>query len=97
MDMDRLNRRLQTLRIDLSEFTSEGLILWRLAIAERPDLWCFVFEHPEGFWMVLDDHPEGTKTCRIRERHTDIVSVVHRAEALKHSLLRCGWTEIEVE
>jgi hypothetical protein len=77
--------------------TSDGLILWHLSTTGQADLWCLVFEFSDGFYLVLDDNPEGTDPPRLNERQKDITCVVHRAEELKRSLLRCGWTEHDVE
>jgi hypothetical protein len=82
---------------EFSELTAGGLILWRLTTAGQPDLWCLAFELPEGLAFVLEDHPEGSQPARITEQHADIVTLVNRAEMLKLSLLRSGWTEVDVE
>ena len=95
--MDRLNDRSSPPRDEFSELLAEGLILWRLSTAGQSDLWCLVFEHPDGFCFVLDDDPEGTTPYTMCEQHTDIASLLHRAEALKCSLLEYGWAEVDVE
>jgi hypothetical protein len=82
---------------EFSELIAGGLILWRLSTSDQPDLWCLVFDLPEGLTFVLEDHPQGNQPSRITEQHTDIVTLVNRAEMLKHSLLRSGWTEVDVE
>jgi hypothetical protein len=82
---------------EFSELIGGGLILWRLTTAELPDLWCLAFALPEGLAFVLEDHPEGNQPSRITEQHADIVTLVNRAEMLKQSLLRSGWTEVDVE
>ena len=95
--MDGLNHTPRRQRTESSELASGGLILWRLSTIGQPDLWCLVFDLPEGFRFVLEDDPEGNQPPRVTERHTDLVSLVNRAEMLKHSLLQCGWTEVDVE
>jgi hypothetical protein len=82
---------------EFSELIAGGLILWRLSTSDQPDLWCLVFDLPEGLTFVLEDHPQGSQPSRITEQHSDIVTLVNRAEMLKHSLLRSGWTEVDVE
>lgn len=77
--------------------TSDGLILWHLSATGQSDLWCLVFEFSDGFYLVLDDNPEGTEPPRLNERQADIQAVVDRADQLRRSLLRCGWTEHDVE
>ena len=42
---------------ELSSLLSDGLILWRYASAGRNDLWCMVFELPDGYYFVVDDDP----------------------------------------
>jgi hypothetical protein len=80
-----------------SVLTSDGLILWHLSATSQADLWCLVFEFSDGFYLVLDDNPDGTDPPRLNERQKDIHSLIHRAEELRGSLLRCGWTEHDVE
>ena len=76
---------------------SNGLILWHLSASGRADLWCLVFEFSDGIYLVLDDNPDDTAPPRLNERQHDVLSLVHRSEELKRSLLRCGWTEHDVE
>jgi hypothetical protein len=75
---------------------SGGLILWCVSMWGHADLWCVLFEGPEGFYFVVDEDPLAKKTYKVREEHPDIVSFLDRAEALKRSLLRCGWKEVDV-
>jgi hypothetical protein len=82
---------------EFSELTAGGLILWRLCTSGQPDLWCLAFDLPEGLAFVLEDHPQGSQPSRITEQHADIVTLVNRAEMLKHSLIQSGWTEVDVE
>src|ERR1044072_7524139 len=58
--MDRLNRTPRPAQSEWSALIADGLILWRLSTPGQSDLWCLVFEHPDGFCFVLDDDPEGT-------------------------------------
>jgi hypothetical protein len=95
--MDRLNRSSKPARGELSELIADGLVLWRLSTAGQSDLWCMVFEHPASFCFVLDNDPQGTEPYKICEEHPDIIRLVHRAEALKCSLLECGWADVDVE
>jgi hypothetical protein len=95
--MDRLNRSPKAARSEFSELIADGLVLWRLSTAGQADLWCMVFEHPGSFCIVLDNDPEGTEPYKICEEHPDIVRLLQRAEALKGSLLECGWTDVDVE
>jgi hypothetical protein len=94
--MDGLNH-IRRRRTESSEVAAGGLILWRLSTADQPDLWAVAFDLPDGLAFVLEDDPDGNKPSRITEQHADIVSLVNRAELLKHSLLQCGWTEVDVE
>jgi hypothetical protein len=66
-------------------------------MAGRSDLWCLVFEIPNSFYFVVDDDPEGPRPSLLHERHPDIAGVMHRADIVKSSLLRCGWAEVDVE
>jgi len=75
----------------------DGLILWRLSTLGQADLWCMVFELPDGLYFVVDDDPEGPQPCKVHEQHTDIVKLVERTEALKGSLIECGWLDVDVE
>ncbi len=85
-------------RVEPSDLTSVGLILWHLSSSgQSSDLWCLVFEFSDGFYLVVDDNPEGFEPPRINERQPDIQALVHRAEELKRSLVRCGWTELDDE
>jgi hypothetical protein len=85
-------------RIEPSDLTSVGLILWHLSSRDHSsDLWCLVFEFSDGFYLVVDDNPEGFEPPRINERQRDIQALVHRAEELKRSLVRWGWTELDDE
>jgi hypothetical protein len=95
--MNGLNRRAHDPRGEFAELISGGLILWRLSTVGQSDLWCLVFEHPDGLCFILDNDPEGTQPCKGCEEHPDIVSLVNRAEALKGALLQCGWAEVDVE
>ena len=95
--MDGLNRSAGAPRGEFAELISDGLILWRLSTAGHSDLWCLVFEHPNGLCFVLDDDPEGTQPYRLREEHHDIVGLENRTEALKGALLQRGWAEVDVE
>jgi hypothetical protein len=76
---------------------AKGLILWRFSSAGRSDLWCLVFEFPNALYFVIDDDPQGPRPYLIHERHHDIIGVMNRAEDVRGSLLRCGWTEVDVE
>jgi hypothetical protein len=82
---------------DQSLSLGDGVILWRLSLQGRRDIWCLIFELCPGWHLVLDDDPTGTTPYTLAEHHVDIVDVVKRAEALKSSLLRCAWKEIDVE
>ena len=89
----RLDRMNNTTPLGLSD----GVILWRLGLEGRPDLWCLIFELSSGWHLVLDDDPTGTKPYTLAEHYTDITAVAARAETLKSSLVRCAWKEIDVE
>jgi len=95
--MDRLNRSAPALRGKFADLISDGLILWRLSTTGQSDLWCLVFKHPNGLCFVLDDDPEGTQPYKVYGEHHDIVGLVNRTEALKGVLLRCGWSDVDVE
>jgi hypothetical protein len=75
----------------------DGVILWRLSLDGRPDIWCLIFELATGWHLVLDDDPTGTSPYTLAEHHRDVVAVADRAEALKRCLLLCDWKEIDVE
>ena len=59
--LDGLNHTSQPERTESSELASGGLILWRLSTIGQPELWCLVFDLPEGFSFVLEDDPEGNQ------------------------------------
>ena len=95
--MDGLNRSARTPRGEFAELIAGGLILWRVSSDGQSDLWCLVFEHPNGLCFVLDDDPEGTHPYKVYGEHHDIASLVDRTESLKAALLGCGWAEVDVE
>ena len=95
--MDELNRRPGLPQVAASELTSEGLVLWHLTAEGQSDLWCLVFEFPDAFYFVLEDDPHGVRPSLVTERHSDICTLVDRAEELKYTLLKCGWSEHEGE
>jgi len=73
------------------------LVLWRLSATGQADLWCLVFDVVDALYFVLEDDPHGTEPPRVTERHLDLNTLVDRADELKRSLLRCGWTDAEDE
>ena len=95
--MDGLNKKSRAPRDEFSDLMLEGLILWRVTTPGQSDLWCMLFKVPEGFYFVVDDDPLGTKPYKVHEHHPDVVSLLDRAQALKRSLLKSGWTDIDVE
>jgi hypothetical protein len=95
--MDELRRPSGLSRIESSVLSPDGLVLWRLSAAGQSDLWCLVFEFPDAFYFVLEDDPHGNQPPRVTERHTEIGTVLHRADVLKRALLRCGWTDTDVD
>ena len=97
--MDDLNQSSHAGRAELIGLMSDGVILWHLHLpsSEQADLWCLVFKLTDGFYLVLDDDPIGTKPYMLAEPHVDIVRVVDRSDTIKGSLVRCGWTEIDVD
>ena len=95
--MDKLNRSPRPAQSEWSALIANGLILWRLSTAGQSDLWCLVFEHPDGFCFVLDDDPEGTQPYLRCEHRADVVALVDRADMLKSALLDHGWVDVDVE
>ena len=95
--MDGMNQSARASRGEFSDLIADGLILWRLSTAGQSDLWSLVFAHPTGMCFVLDDDPEGTRPYKVCEEYEDIVCLMARAEALKELLLRCGWTDVDVD
>jgi hypothetical protein len=95
--MDIPNRSARAHRTEFGDLMANGLILWRLAWGRQSDLWCLVFEHPNGLCFVLDDDPQGTLPYTDYGEHADIVSLVKRTDELKTALMQCGWTELDVE
>ena len=95
--MDGLNGNSSAPRDEFCGLVSGGLILWCVSMSGQSDLWCVVFELEEGFYFVVDDDPLTTKTYKVHEQHPDIVSLLDRADALKRSLIQCGWAEVDVE
>jgi hypothetical protein len=84
-------------RDEFADLIADGLILWRLSSSGQSDLWCLVFEHPNGLCFALDDDSQGTQPCKVCGEHSDIVSLLNRTESLKAALLRSGWTEVDVD
>ena len=76
---------------------ADGLILWRLSSAGHSDLWCLLFDLPEGLYFVVDDDPHGMSHYKAHEHHRDIVNLLDRAEAVKRSFLQRGWADVDVE
>lgn len=94
--MDKLHGGSVWPRGEVSELLRDGLILWRLAANGHADLWCLIFEVPEGYRLVLDDDPNGDRPFSVCERHDDVVSLLKGAESLKYCLLARGWREVDV-
>ncbi len=92
-----MNRSSRPSRDEFSNLLWDGLILWRLTMTGRCDLWGLAFELAEGLFFVVDDNPEGPHPYKVHEKHRDVVSLVDRAEELKRSLCKCGWAEVDVE
>jgi hypothetical protein len=92
-----MNSSSQPSRNEYSHFVADGLILWRLSMAGRCDLWALAFELPDGLFFVVDDDPEGPRPYTVHEQHADVVSLVDRADDLKRSLSKCGWAEVDVD
>jgi hypothetical protein len=95
--MDDVNKTPDPIVSEISEVARHGLILWRLAMKEDRDLWCFVFDTSIGFFLVVEDHPEGTAPPRLSERHSDVIALVNRTDALKGAFLQDGWAEVDVD
>jgi hypothetical protein len=95
--MDELNRRPTLPHVAASELTAEGLVLWHLSAEGQSDLWCLVFEFPDAIYFVVEDDPHGVRPSLVTERHADICTLVDRAQELKYTLLKCGWSESEAE
>jgi hypothetical protein len=66
----------------------EGVILWHLSL---------VVELSDGLYFIVDDDPQGPKPSKVQEQYADIICLMDRADALKSSLLGCGWLEVDVE
>ena len=96
--MDGLNDRNFRAPQDASSETlfADGVILWRLSNPGHSDLWCMVFEFPGALYFVVDDDPEGAHPYHVHEQHSEIASLVNRAEALKSVLIDFGWVEVDV-
>ncbi len=92
-----MNQSSRPSRDEFSNLISDGLVLWRLTMAGRTDLWGLAFELPDGLFFVVDDDPEGPRPYAVHERHPDVTSLVDRSDELKLSLCKCGWTEVETD
>lgn len=95
--MDTPNRSAGARRSEFGDLMANGLILWRLARAGQSDLWCLVFEHPNGLCFVLDDDPHGTQPYKDYGQHSDIAGLIKRTDVLKAALMQRGWAELDVE
>ena len=75
------------------EVTAHGLALWRLHRQPDQRLHCLVGKFSGK--LVLAVHSEGK--VLVAESHSDIVTLVNQAEAMKASYLNKGWNELDVE
>ena len=75
------------------EVTAHGLALWRLQRSPEQRLHCLVGKFSGK--LVLAIHSEGK--VLVAESHSDIVTLVNQAEAMKASYVRKGWEELDVE
>jgi hypothetical protein len=95
--MDGMSRGFGASQDASSHLFREGVILWHLTFAGQSHLWCLVVELSDGLYFLVDDDPQGPKPSKVQEQHADIICLMDRAEALKSSLLGCGWLEVDVE
>jgi hypothetical protein len=95
--VEEMDRSSHPSRDEFSSLISEGLILWRLAMPGRSDLWGLAFELPDGLFFVVDDNPEGPRPYKVHERHESVVTLVDRSDELRQSLCKCGWFEVDVD
>ena len=95
--MDDLNQSAGAPWDQFCDVIADGLILWRLSSPGQADLWCLLFDLPEGLYFVVDDDPQGTSAYKVHEHHPDIINLLDRAEALKRSFLQRGWADVDVE
>lgn len=75
------------------EVTAHGLALWRLHRLPEQRLHCLVGKFSGK--LMLGIHSEGK--VLVAESHSDIVTLVNQAEAMKASYMQEGWDELDVE
>ena len=73
------------------EITSHGLALWRLKRSSTRHIFCLVVRFSGK--LVLAIHSDGK--VLVAESFTDIVPLVKRADAMRASYLRKGWTDVD--
>jgi len=95
--VEGMNQSSRAPRDEYSGLIADGLILWRLTMPGRSDLWGLAFELLDGLFFVVDDDPDGPRPYPVHECHPDVISLVDRAEELRRSLCKCGWAEVDVE
>jgi len=75
------------------EVTDQGLALWRLRRSPEQYLRCLVGTYEDK--LVLAIRSEGKML--LVESHADITMLVRRADAMKVTYLRQGWSEYQSE
>ena len=77
----------------LPEVTEGGLVLWHLQRGANDSLICSVLGYRRDPVLAVYD-PTTPRVLRA-EVHTDIVSLVQQADAIRDALLSDGWQEID--
>ncbi len=79
----------------LPEVTAEGLVLWRVRRSPDEQLWCSVHDFVGELSMTV--HNPSTPRTADAEVHSNIGSLIDRADHLQKQLLAAGWEVVDVD
>jgi len=79
----------------LPEVTPDGLVLWRVRKMPDRQAWCYVTEFCGE--VTLSVHDLATDDVFIAEVHSDLPSLVERADRIRRKLVATGWTDYDPE
>ena len=79
----------------LPEVSATGLVLWRLRRSSAEQYWCSVCDR-EGELVLTLGNPSSSGMA-VSEKHSDISSVIDRAEHLRQQFCATGWVMVDVD